>query len=384
MWEQDVTAGLQAAARTDSSVGVALGARSYKIVVGSDLIDNAGSLIKPLLPSSRVGIVTDENVAPLYLQRVQASFDRASIAHDVVILPPGEPTKNFSTLKLVCESLLDARIDRSTALVALGGGVIGDITGFAAGVLLRGVPFVQIPTTLLAQVDSSVGGKTGINTAQGKNLIGLFYQPLKVIADVATLETLDRRQLNAGYAEVVKYGLICDPPFFAWLEEHGEALLQGDRAARQSAIMTSCRAKAAIVSADEREAGQRALLNLGHTFGHAFEAETGYSERLLHGEAVAAGMVLAFELSCRLGYCQPQDTVRVRQHLATAGLPTRLQDMDLAQCPARALVEHMFHDKKTKDGQVTFILARGIGKAFICADVPIHEVESLLRDWGAH
>jgi len=378
-----VTDGLRATEPGDRRVNVALGSRSYEIVIGSDLMDTVGDAIKPLLPSPHVGIVTDQNVAPLYLHRVLASLDRVSVAHEVVILPPGEQTKSFATLNLVCESFLDARIDRSTALIALGGGVIGDLTGFAAGVILRGVPFIQIPTTLLAQVDSSVGGKTGINAAHGKNLIGLFYQPLKVIADVATLDSLDYRQLKAGYAEVVKYGLIRDLAFFEWLEEHAQGLLQGDRAARQSAIMTSCRAKAAIVSADEREAGQRALLNLGHTFGHALEAETGFSERLLHGEAIAMGMVLAFDLSCRLGYCQPQDAARVQRHLASASLPTRLQDIDPNPWNARALVKHMFHDKKIKGGRLTFILARGIGESFICADVSEHEVEALLRDVGA-
>ena len=360
-------------------VRVDLGARSYDIVVGDGLLAEAGALMCAVLQAPRVVIVTDGNVAPLYLAPLQASLQAANIAYASIILPPGEHTKSFAHLETLIERVLDHKIERTTALIALGGGVVGDITGFAAGVLLRGLPYVQVPTTLLAQVDSSVGGKTGINTRQGKNLVGLFHQPQLVLADVGTLASLDPRQRRAGYAETVKYGLIGDPDFFTWLETFGKALCEGDRAAQQRAVLVSCAAKAAVVAADEREAGQRALLNLGHTFGHALEAQAGFSDVLLHGEAVAIGMVLAFRLSVRLSLCPGEDADRVRRHLAAVGLPTSVDERLSGVAPER-LVERMTQDKKVQDGCVTFVLVRGIGKAFVSREVRLEDVLSLLRD----
>ena len=360
-------------------VHVALGDRSYDICVGDGLLLRAGALLHPVLPRPRVVIVTDVTVAEHYLRPLSAALDQAGIARHAVVVAAGEETKSFGHLERLCAELLDARIERTTTLVALGGGVIGDLTGFAAGIVLRGVPFVQIPTTLLAQVDSSVGGKTGINTAHGKNLIGLFHQPRLVLADVASLDTLPARQRRAGYAEVVKYGLINDAPFFAWLEDHGSAVLAGERSAQRHAVVTSCRAKAAIVAADEREAGERALLNLGHTFGHALEAETGFSDVLLHGEAVALGMVLACELSVECGWCPRADAVRVRNHLEAVGLPTRLSALGPREWSAEALIDHMQHDKKVRDGTVSFVVLDGIGRARVSRAVPPASVEVVLR-----
>ena len=364
-------------------VHVELGERSYPIVVGEGLLAEAGAMIRAVLPAPRAVIVTDANVAPLYLAPLEASLQTAGIRHARVILAAGEHTKKFPELEILAERVLDEGIERSTALIALGGGVVGDITGFAAGVLLRGLPYIQVPTTLLAQVDSSVGGKTGINTRHGKNLVGLFHQPRLVLADVATLASLDPRQLRAGYAEVVKYGLIGDRNFFDWLEAFGPAVCRGDRAAQQQAVLVSCTAKAAIVAADEREAGQRALLNLGHTFGHALEAETGFGDALLHGEAVAIGMVLAFDLSVQLGLCPADDADRVRRHLTASGLPTGLGASLGRKCSPERLIDHMARDKKVQNGHITFVLARGIGKAFVSRDVPLENVYRLLQDAAA-
>ncbi|MEO0036446.1 MAG: hypothetical protein RLZZ501_2469, partial [Pseudomonadota bacterium] len=297
------------------------------------------------------------------------------------VMPAGEPTKDFPHLEALLDAMLAARAERGTMVVALGGGVVGDLTGFAAAILLRGVDFVQIPTTLLAQVDSSVGGKTGINTRHGKNLVGAFHQPRLVLADTDLLDSLPRRQVLAGYAEVVKYGVIDDPEFFAWLEEHGPALVAGDAAARRHAVAVSCRAKARIVAADERESGQRALLNLGHTFGHALEAETGFSDALLHGEAVAIGMVLALRLSARLGLAPAADAERLARHLDAVGLPSALP-AGRAWDPER-LLEHMSGDKKVKDGAITFVLAPGIGHSFLSRDVANGEVLALLAESAA-
>jgi len=358
-------------------VPVALGERSYDIVVGAGLLGEAGAYLKPLLRLPRVAVVCDATVAPLHLATVQASLDAAAIRHDAVTVPAGEASKSWDGLSALLNDLLDLGIERGTTLVALGGGVVGDLTGLAASLALRGVDFVQIPTTLLAQVDSSVGGKTGINTRHGKNLVGTFHQPRLVLADTAVLDTLPRRELLAGYAEVVKYGLLGDAAFFAWLERHGAAVIAGDEAARAHAVAESCRAKAAIVAADEREAGQRALLNLGHTFGHALEAETGYGAALLHGEAVAIGMCLAFALSAQLGLCPEADVARTRRHLAGVGLPTDLPHGAGDWTSAR-LLDHMRHDKKVRDGRLTFVLARGIGDAFVSRDVPAPAVADLL------
>ncbi len=364
-------------------VHVELGERSYTIVVDEGLLTEAGAFMREVLPALRVVIITDANVAPLYLAPLEVSLQAAGIRHAHVILPAGEHTKKFSQLEILTERVLDEGIERSTALIALGGGVVGDITGFAAGVLLRGLPYIQVPTTLLAQVDSSVGGKTGINTRHGKNLVGLFHQPRLVLADVATLASLDSRQLRAGYAEVVKYGLIGDRGFFSWLEAFGPAVCRGDRMAQRQAVLVSCAAKAAIVAADEREAGQRALLNLGHTFGHALEAETGFGDGLLHGEAVAIGMGLAFDLSVRLGLCPSDDADRVRRHLAASGLPTGLGASLGRKWSPERLLDHMTRDKKVQDGHITFVLARGIGKAFVSRNVPLEDVYRLLRDAAA-
>jgi 3-dehydroquinate synthase len=359
---------------------VELGARSYDILVGEDLLAATGSLIRPVLHQDRAFVVTDATVADLHLEAVARSLHDAGIACEAVVLPAGEQTKDFAHLEQLAEELLARKVERRSTLVALGGGVIGDLTGFTASVLLRGMDFVQLPTTLLAQVDSSVGGKTGINTRHGKNLVGSFHQPRLVLADTEALSTLPRRQLLAGYAEVVKYGLLGNAEFFAWLEGHGAAVLDGDPEARRHAVLTSCAAKAAIVAADERESGQRALLNLGHTFGHALEAETGYGDELLHGEAVAIGMVMAFDLSVELGLCPPEDAARVRRHFAAVGLPTGVEALPGRVWSPRNLMDHMSRDKKVRDGRVTFVLVRGIGQAFLSDDVDAAAVETLLAD----
>jgi 3-dehydroquinate synthase len=374
-----VRARAQTASADVMPVHVDLGPRSYDIFVGEGLLATAADFLRPLLAQQRVIVVTDERVAGLHLDPFATSLAASGIAYHVVVLPPGEQTKDFAHLQNLCERILDLQVERNTLLLALGGGVIGDIVGFAAGILLRGLDFVQVPTSLLAQVDSSVGGKTGINTRQGKNLVGLFHQPRLVLADVGTLATLDARQMRAGYAEVVKYGLLGDTSFFEWLEANGERVLAGDAEALRYAVATSCRAKAAIVAEDEREAGRRASLNLGHTFGHALEAETGFGDTLLHGEAVAIGMVLAFELSARLGLAPAGDVQRVRRHLARVGLPIDLTCLAGLDASADGLLEHMRTDKKVRDGRLTFILARGIGRAFVCRDVKDERVRALLN-----
>lgn len=361
-------------------LNVDLSARSYEILIGRGLIAEAGNLIAPVLKQRRVIIVTDRNVARHHLEALERALNAAAIKHESIVLPPGEETKSFAGLEDLVNRILDAGVERGTTLVALGGGVIGDLTGFAAAITLRGIDFVQIPTTLLAQVDSSVGGKTGIDTAQGKNLVGAFHQPRLVLADTATLDTLPRRELRAGYAEVAKYGLINDPSFFAWLESHAADLIDGDDALRRKAILKSCEAKAAIVAADEREqGGQRALLNLGHTFAHALEAECGYSSELLHGEAVAIGMVLAFDLSASLGLAPLEDAARVQRHLASVGLPTSPTWIDGREWSAETLIRHMGKDKKVKDGRIAFVLARGIGQAFFPAHAEHDAIAALLE-----
>jgi 3-dehydroquinate synthase len=358
---------------TTRTIRVELAGRSYDIVIGPGLIDQAGALSRPLLAAPKVTIVSDETVAPLYGARLAASFEKAGVRASTVTVPAGESSKEFGAFGRLMNELLDQRPDRKTTLVALGGGVVGDLTGFAASVLLRGVDFIQLPTTLLAQVDSSVGGKTGINTRHGKNLVGSFHQPRLVIADTDVLDTLPRRELLAGYAEVVKYGLIDDAPFFAWLEAHGQALLDGDAAARVTAVAKSCAAKARIVAGDERETGDlRALLNLGHTFGHALEKETGYGGDLLHGEAVGIGMAMAFDMSAALGLCTGAEAARVRRHLQAVGLatsPRAIAGDNLRTWDAARLIDHMRGDKKNRDGRITFVLARGIGGAFVARGI---------------
>jgi 3-dehydroquinate synthase len=361
------------------TVTVPLGTRSYPIHIGPGLIGRAGELIRPRLQTPRVHIVTDDTVAELYLAPVQTALAGAGIAAAATRVPPGEGSKSFATLERLLSALLDARVERRTTLVALGGGVVGDLAGFAAAVVLRGVPFIQIPTTLLAQVDSSVGGKTGIDTPQGKNLVGAFHQPRLVLADTDTLSTLPIRELRAGYAEMAKYGLIDRPDFWNWLETHGGDLIGGDAAARAHAIAESCRAKADIVARDETESGPRALLNLGHTFAHAFETLCGYGDALRHGEAVAIGMVLAFALSERLGLCPAGRAERVAAHLSAVGLPTSPRDLG-RRFDLDAVLDAMQGDKKVADGRITFVLARDVGRAFLSAAVDPAAVRATLAE----
>ena len=361
-------------------VPVPLPGRAYDIHIGPGLLTQVADLMSPLLRRRRVAIITDRRVADLHLARLQAGLAAGDIACSTLVLPPGEATKSWAALGQTVEWLLAERIERGDLVVAFGGGVIGDLTGFAAAVVRRGIRFVQIPTTLLAQVDSSVGGKTGINSPQGKNLIGAFHQPVLVLADTDLLGTLPPRDLLAGYGEVVKYGLLGDAGFFDWLEVNGPALAAGDTAARVHVVTRSCQMKADIVLRDEHEHGDRALLNLGHTFCHALEAATGYSDRLLHGEGVAIGCALAFELSARLGLCAQEDPSRVRAHLAAMGMKTDIADIGGDLPGAEALLDLMGQDKKVVDGQLRFVLARGIGQAFVSADVPRGAVLGLLKE----
>ncbi len=363
-------------------VRVDLGERSYDILIGNGLLENAGEKIRAVRAVRRVFVVSDTSVAAAHMPRLEAGLAKAGIAHETFLQAPGETTKDFAHLGVLLDRILERRPERGDILLALGGGVVGDMTGVAASLLLRGVDFVQCPTTLLAQVDSSVGGKTGVNTRHGKNLIGAFHQPRLVLCDLGTLNTLPRRELLAGYAEAVKYGLIDEPAFFDWCEANAAALLAGDAALRAHAVAVSCRAKARIVAADERENNDvRALLNLGHTFGHALEAETGFGAELLHGEAVAIGMRMAFDLSVRLGLCPSSDAMRVRRHLDAVGLPAGLPGQ--RRWRAEDLVAHMGHDKKVRDGKVTFILARGIGKSFVATGIDIARVRDMLADEAA-
>lgn len=364
----------------EKTVRVELGERSYDVVIGPGLLQQAGARIAPLLNRRRVVVVSDENVAALHLQALRAGLARADIEMVALALPPGESTKGWEQFSRTVEWLLEQKVERGDVVVAFGGGVIGDLVGFAAAVLRRGVRFVQIPTSLLAQVDSSVGGKTGINAPHGKNLIGAFHQPSLVLADTAVLGTLTARDFLAGYGEVVKYGMLGDVDFFAWLEKNGPVLAAGDMAARVEAVTRSVQMKADIVARDETEQGDRALLNLGHTFCHALEAATGYSDRLLHGEGVAIGCALAFELSARLGLCSQEDPSRVRAHLKDMGMKTDLADIPGDLPDAETLVELMAQDKKVVDGQLKFILARGIGQSFVTGDVPPEVVLSVLKD----
>ena len=363
------------------SVPVALGERSYLVHIGPGLIAKAGEFLTPLLASNaRVPVITDETVASLHYPALAASLEAAGITPDLIVLPPGEQTKSFAQLEELIDRLLALNVERGSLIVAFGGGVIGDLTGFAAGVLKRGIDFAQVPTTLLAQVDSSVGGKTAINTTRGKNLVGVFHQPRVVIADTGVLRTLAKRELRGGYAEVVKYGLLGDAEFFAWLEQHGAKALGGDDHAMAHAVAHSCTMKAAIVTRDEREQGDRALLNLGHTFGHALEAATGYSDRLIHGEGVALGSVLAFKLSARLGHCTAEDAMRAERHVAASGLPARITQIPGRRPTPDELLAHMRHDKKAKGGRMAFILVRGLGQAFISRDVPEEAVAAILAE----
>lgn len=369
-----------ASVAAEKKVHVPLGDRAYDILIGPGLIARAGAEITARLKGRKAAIVTDANVAPIYLDALVASLEASGIACSTLVLPAGEKTKSFEHLMTVCDKVLEARVERNDYVVALGGGVIGDLAGFAAGIVRRGVRFVQVPTSLLSQVDSSVGGKTGINSRHGKNLIGVFHQPDLVLADTDVLNTLTEREFRAGYAEVAKYGLIDKPDFFGWLETNWQAVFAGGDA-RIQAIAASCQAKSDVVVADERENGPRALLNLGHTFGHALEAATAYdSARLVHGEGVSIGMVLAHEFSARMNLASPDDAKRVETHLKAVGLPTRMSDIPGELPPAERLMEAMAQDKKVKNGQFTFILTRGIGQSFIADDVPQSEVLSFLKE----
>jgi 3-dehydroquinate synthase len=360
-------------------VEVALGARSYDIVIGRDTLASLGTRIAALRPGARAAIVTDATVALHHLAATESALARAGIGATVVSVPAGESSKSFAVLEQVCEALIAARIERRDLVVALGGGVVGDLAGFAASVVRRGLDYVQVPTTLLAQVDSSVGGKTAIDSRHGKNLVGAFHQPVLVVADTALLDTLPARELAAGYAEVAKYGLLGDAAFFAALETDWPQVFAGGPA-REQAIAVSCRAKAAIVARDERETGDRALLNLGHTFGHAFEAAAGFSGSLLHGEAVSLGMVLAFEVSARRGLLPAAEAERVARHLAAVGLPAHLSAVPGPLPDADHLMNLIAQDKKVQRGRLTFILARGIGQAFVAPDVDAAEVRAFLAE----
>ena len=360
-------------------VDVGLGERAYEIIIGRDVLASLGARIAALRPGVRTAIVTDRSVAKYWLNATETSLQGTGIAVSRIIVDEGEGSKTYAGLEQVSEALIAAKIERNDLVIALGGGVVGDLAGFAAAILRRGVNFVQVPTTLLAQVDSSVGGKTGINSPQGKNLLGAFHQPILVVADTAVLDTLPARQFRAGYAEVAKYGVLGDQAFFTWLEANHAEVFKGG-AAREHAIATSCRAKAAIVARDERETGERALLNLGHTFGHALEAGCGFSGRLLHGEAVALGMALAFEFSVRKGLIAAADATRVSAHLAAVGLPTHLKDVAGGAPPVSTLMDLIAQDKKVKRGSLTFILVRGIGRAFIEKNVDAGEVRAFLTD----
>jgi 3-dehydroquinate synthase len=362
------------------TVRVDLPGRAYDVRIGTGLLDRAGAEIAPLLARPRVAILTDATVAALHLARLEAALAASGIASSALALPPGEATKGWAEFSRAVDWLLSERIERRDVVIAFGGGVIGDLAGFAAAVLRRGVRFVQVPTTLLAQVDSSVGGKTGINSAHGKNLIGAFHQPSLVLADTGVLDTLPPRDFLSGYGEVVKYGLLGDAGFFGWLEGQGPRLVAGDAAARAQAVRRSVEMKAELVLRDETEQGDRALLNLGHTFGHALEAATGFSDRLLHGEGVAIGCALAFDLSARLGLCPPEDPTRVRAHLRAMGMRSALADIPGPLPGPEALLALMAQDKKVVDGRLRFILARGIGRAFVAGDVPTEAVRALLSD----
>jgi shikimate kinase/3-dehydroquinate synthase len=370
--------------RSPRRLAVMLSSTSYDVVIGEDLLARAGALLAPRLEQKRVVVVTDETVARLHLPTLLRGLAETAVSTSQIVVPSGEASKNLTTWQSVVDQLLEARVERRTTVIALGGGVVGDLAGFAAATTLRGLPFVQIPTTLLSQVDSSVGGKTGVNTQRGKNLVGAFYQPRMVLADTTTLGTLPPRELRAGYAEIAKAGLIGDAAFFAWCEANGAAVVDGNREAQAEAIKRACAFKAAVVGDDEREEKPndgRALLNLGHTFGHALEAEYGYTGGLLHGEGVAVGLGLAFRLSARLGHCSASDADRVVSHVAAMGMPAELRMLN-RRFSAATLIGHMGRDKKVRDGALKFVLARGIGQTFTAGDVPMAVVTELLRDEG--
>lgn len=361
------------------TVNIGLGENAYDILIGNQLFENAGAMLKAQFPGARFGIITDKNVAKHQLKRVTNSMDAAGLEHSLIEVAPGEGSKKFKTLAHVLDCILGARLERSDIIIALGGGVIGDLGGFAAAIARRGMDFVQMPTSLLAQVDSSVGGKTGINTQAGKNLVGAFHQPKLVLADLDALHTLPERQFRSGYAEMAKYGLIDDEEFFFWLEENHAEVFSGGPA-RAEAIARSVKAKARFVIADEKEAGVRALLNLGHTFGHALERTTGYSDRLFHGEGVAIGMVLAHFFSVKLGLAPSQDALRVKRHLQMVGLPTTIKEIPGDTPSVEQLMDAICQDKKVTRGSLTFILTKAIGKSFIAHDIDKNTVMDFLKE----
>jgi len=362
-----------------TTVNVGLGNRAYDIVIGRGAVASLGPRIAALKPGARLAIVTDENVARAHLENVDQHLSAAGMVTERIVVPPGEGSKSFASFERVCDALIEARIERNDLIIALGGGVIGDLAGYAAASVRRGLDFVQVPTTLLAQVDSSVGGKTGINSRHGKNLVGVFHQPVLVIADTALLDTLPTRDFRAGYAEVAKFGLLADAGFFAWLEANWQDLFEGGPA-REHAIAIACRGKAGVVARDERETGERALLNLGHTFGHAFEAAAGFSTKLLHGEAVSLGIACAFEFSARLGLLPQAEAERAVRHLSAVGLPTHIRDVPAVRTNADALMALIGQDKKVRRGKLTFILLHGIGQAFVASEVDPGEVRAFLAD----
>ena len=365
------------------AVPVALEGRSYQVVIGRDLIDRAGALVRPLLARPVTAVVMDESVAALHGERLRQALAAASIVAHPIVLPPGEGTKSFEGLADLSDRLLALELDRSDRIIAFGGGVIGDLAGFAAAIFKRGIDFIQIPTTLLAQVDSSVGGKTAIDTPRGKNLIGAFHQPRLVLADLGALDTLPDREMACGYGEVIKYGLLGDPDFFSGLERDGTRVLAREDGPLAWAVRRCVEMKAEIVAQDEREGGRRALLNLGHTFGHAVESATGFGEALKHGEAVGLGCALAFRFSVRLGLCAGQDAVRAERAIATAGLPTRLDAVPGHPFAADALIAAMAQDKKAQGGALTFVLARAIGEAFVAKGVDVAVLRAFLIEEGA-
>jgi len=365
------------------TVAVALDGRGYTVAIGSGLIGEAGERLSGHLPRRRTAIVTDETVAPLHADPLKASLERAGIVVSLIVLPPGEETKSWAGLADLSDRLLALGLDRGDVIVALGGGVVGDLAGFAAAIYKRGIDFIQVPTTLLAQVDSSVGGKTAIDTPRGKNLIGAFHQPRAVLADLSALATLPAREMRCGYAEVIKYGLLGDPAFFDWLEVNGPGVVAGDPDALMQAVARSVEMKAEIVAEDEKEAGRRALLNLGHTFGHALEAETGFGEALKHGEAVAIGMAMAFRFSAALDLCSGQDAVRAERAIAAVGLATDARGLPGWPYAADRLISHMAQDKKAEGGRLTFILARAIGDAVVAKDVEVDRLRAFLLSEGA-
>ena len=368
---------------TTHAVDVHLGPRSYQISIGAGVLDKAGAVVTACCSTPHAVVVTDENVEQPHAMAVAKSLQDSKVQTDLVVLPSGESTKSIEVAEQLWKKCLEVGVNRKSIIVAVGGGVIGDLAGFIAATYARGIRFLQIPTTLLAQVDSSVGGKVGINLPEAKNMVGAFWQPAAVLIDTATLDTLPTREYRAGLAEVVKYGLIDDAAFFYWLQENGELLCNGDMPARQHAVVKSCEAKAAIVAEDEKEVGRRALLNFGHTFGHALEVEAGYGDVLLHGEAVSIGMVMAFVLSARLGHCPSDKVSVVRDHLCQVGLPVSTADRPGVNWNAGALLGHMAKDKKVTDGAITFVLARGIGDAFLSSDVSQEMLVGVLEDGGA-